>query len=719
MTLLFAVNSGVYAPGQLAAMGAPMGLGCGALSASQFWPELSADRAGGAPHQAVDEVAYADQSPQAEASSFVLNPPGGPPRSSPFVNSAVQAARDALLQKAVRTWDVAAGIFDRANSAAQAAMLSARRFAGFESDAADSHAARERRIALATVASAMIAGCSMDHELSSVLLDAVVFKAFGGLGLFLLGMKMMSEGLQTVSADRVKFIIGKLTHNRFAGLAAGTAVTATVQSSSVTTVTTVGLVDARLMSLRQALSVVFGANIGTTITGWLFALKIVKYGLPIIGSGGIPYFFSSNKQAQNVGKSVMGLGLVFYGLTTMSSGFKDPTVSAYLHEIFSNLSGTSYSGILGCIVAGAIATEIVQSSSATLGVTISLAKAGVIPFETAAALVLGLNIGTTVTACLAALRRGTSTDAKRVALAHVLFNVIGASLIFPLSPQYIEAMRNTLDSLGVESVEKKVAFSHTLFNVMASGLFISMLGPYQRLLETLLKSKKGEDGGDGFTRLSDALLANPRLAVEAVERFTTDMVGMTGGMLDELSRVLRGELSVSDNGLMADEEAMDRAEARLFAYTDSVVGRGVVSEAQAGRLSANRRIADQIETVSDELVGILKRLMRINALDIRLPDGLRADLLEVHARMTEYFAHINEAVTGAGRLDEGFVSAERRNIGNLINKMMEQHRRRTLQPDNTDSAESRIGVLYIEMLRHYHSTLRRLKNVADEVGNDS
>ncbi|MFH1831015.1 MAG: Na/Pi cotransporter family protein [Pseudomonadota bacterium] len=616
-------------------------------------------------------------------------------------------------------------------SAASAAVHSAREFFGSWTDDIDKRAQLIGLTALAATASVIIAGCSggaagSSSELTKVLMDAVLFKAFGGLGVFLLGMKLMSDGLHSVSGSTLKKVLGALTTNRFAALAVGTGVTAVIQSSSVTTVMTVGLVDAGLMNLTQAMGVVFGANIGTTITGWLFALKIAKYGLPIIGTGSIPYLFlNKNERVENIGKAIVGIGLVFLGLTTMAAGFEDPLVKEALHSFFSTMSGSSHLGILKCIIAAAIATEIVQSSSATLGVTIALAKAGVIPFETAAALIFGLNIGTTITAVLAALRRGTSIDARRVALSHVMYNLIGAAIVFPFAPQYIKAIDHLAEAMGSADIASKVAFSHTAFNVLASALFISFLPHYKnlvtRILSDKLASKLATKGPKlpALAALSPTLLKFPRHAVQAAYKVIDQMGIHVETMLDDLSQIIgNGETSSEKGQRIAKlEDELDIMQTAIFAWHAKVRTKKMDDETSA-QISAQRTIVDQLETIGDRIRDITKRIEKSHSKGREIPEKAKADLQRIHENVASYLMFI---ISSLGAADNTFwikAASERARIAKVIKKRRKAHDRRIQNitvPSDIEPTESCISTFYLDILGFYDAIIGRAKNIADAV----
>jgi len=267
---------------------------------------------------------------------------------------------------------------------------------------------------------------------------AILFPVCGGLGIFLLGMKNMSEGMQAVAGERLRKMIGAITNNRLMASGVGTLVTCIIQSSSVTTVMVVGMVNASIMTLTQAIGVILGANIGTTITGWILVVKVGKYGLPLLGIAAFFYLFSKKDKFRFLAMFLMGLGMVFFGLELMKEGFSPIREMTGFVEWFHRFSPDSLFGIWKCVLVGALLTAIVQSSSATLGITMALALTGTIDYLTAAALILGENIGTTITAFLASL--GAFTNARRAAYAHVTFNVIGVcwiTLLFPTYTKYI------------------------------------------------------------------------------------------------------------------------------------------------------------------------------------------------------------------------------------------------------------------------------------------
>ncbi len=330
----------------------------------------------------------------------------------------------------------------------------------------------------------------------------LIFGVLGGLGLFLFGMKIMSEGLQKIAGSRMRKILGALTNNRLVGTLVGVAVTVIIQSSSATTVMVVGFVNAGLMSLVQAIGVILGANIGTTVTAQLIAFKVTKYALPAIGIGVGFKLFSKNKKWSYIGEILLGFGLLFFGLTVMKNAFDPLKTSEEFRQLFMMVGDNHLLGIL----IGAILTMIVQSSSATIGITIALAISGILSFEASIALILGENIGTTITANLAAI--GTNLAARRTALAHFLFNSLGVCYMlafFPFFLQFVSSITPGDADFVIQTQEqaarmggtigdkpfiaRHIANTHTMFNIINTIIFLPLVGLLAKLSTLVIRGK--------------------------------------------------------------------------------------------------------------------------------------------------------------------------------------------------------------------------------------
>jgi phosphate:Na+ symporter len=295
----------------------------------------------------------------------------------------------------------------------------------------------------------------------------LVCELVGGLGIFLLGMKNMSEGMQAVAGSSLRRLIALVTNNRIFAVIVGVLVTCIVQSSSVTTVMVVGFVNSGVMGLSQAVGVIMGANIGTTITGWILVLKVGKYGLPLLGAAAFVFLFSKRELWRYWAVAFMGVGMVFFGLEIMKDACKIIKEMPQFEAWFQAFTADNYLGVMKCAMIGCLLTVLVQSSSATLGITISLAFEGIIGYETAAALVLGENVGTTITALLASLA-ASSPESLTVALAHTTFNIAGIVLLYVLPFARNLPIRGAelLADLAVERRTAAVAYVAIVFIVL-------------------------------------------------------------------------------------------------------------------------------------------------------------------------------------------------------------------------------------------------------------
>ncbi len=360
----------------------------------------------------------------------------------------------------------------------------------------------------------------------------MAMQLFGGLAIFLFGMEQMADALKRVAGNRMKDILGKLTTNRFMGLLTGTFVTAVIQSSSVTTVMLVGFVTAGLMSLSQDVGVIFGANIGTTITAQIVAFKVTHYALLLVAVGFVMIFTGKAKRVKQYGALVMGLGLIFFGMGIMSSGMKPLRSYEPFIQIMQDVSAPA----LGILIAAAF-TGLVQSSSATTGVVIAMASQGLITLEGGIALIMGANIGTCVTAALAAI--GKPREAVRVAVAHVTFNVAGVAVavwFIPYLADFVRAFSPVaegavgMDKLAAET-PRQIANAHTTFNIFFSALFLPAAGLVARFAEWVVPDRPLEAVAVIQPKYLDKeLLSTPPLALDRARR----EVGRLGDRIDEM-----------------------------------------------------------------------------------------------------------------------------------------------------------------------------------------
>lgn len=481
----------------------------------------------------------------------------------------------------------------------------------------------------------------------------VFFNVIGGLGLFLLGMKSMSDGLQTIAGEKLRRLIGMVTNNRVLATLVGTSVTCVIQSSSITTVMVVGFVNSSLMTLKQAIGVILGANIGTTITGWILALNIGKYGLPLLGVMVLVYLFSKNEKIKYTGLAFLGIGMVFVGLEIMKNGFTPIREYPEFVRWFHAFSADTYWGMIKCISVGCIVTLIVQSSSATVGITMGLAATGVINFESAAALVLGENIGTTITAYLASL--GTSTNAKRAAYAHIIFNVVGVIWVSSIFQLYLSVIRyfigadpNTMVMVNNAEtfpyVQAGIAMVHSVFNISNTIVFMPFVGYLAKFLTKFVPDKSFVEPPK-LTHLEETMFESPMLAIEQSHKELIIMGEHNRKMLDYLKTVLIQK--TPDQAIVKKifhrEEILDSIQKEIMVFLAALLSGANIPQSLSEEAQQQMRLADEYESVSDYITAIAKLYLRIRNDGKVLPDYMLAELIEFHDIVSGYFSLINDA----------------------------------------------------------------------------
>jgi phosphate:Na+ symporter len=557
----------------------------------------------------------------------------------------------------------------------------------------------------------------------------IAAEVIGGLGVFLLGMKYMSEGLQAVSGDRLRRMIGAVTNNRLMGVLVGLAVTCLVQSSSVTTVMVVGFVNSGVMTLMQAIGVIFGANIGTTITGWILVLKIGKYGLPILGVAAFFFLFSKRDRLRYIGMTIMGIGMVFFGLELMKNGFKPLRTHEEFNAWFQAFQATTYLGIIKCALVGCILTMIVQSSSATLGITIGLASTGVIEFQTAAALVMGENIGTTITAWLASL--GTTATAKRAAYAHVFFNVIGTTWFIAMFPVAIKGLSSLVAwktgynplsiSLGDMDEEKfgqiitaGIALTHTAFNVTNVLVFLPFAGILAKLVTKLVPEKETKEVAH-LTYLDVRMLDTPSLGILQSEGQINFMAESVDGMMLQLKSCLLSteECKKQETKIFEREEVLDNVQKEIFLFLSNLVS-GQVPHEITTKAHQQMRIADEYESLSDYITNVLKGIKKLEQNRMELQGVAKEELLALHERVSNYIAQINKNLKNNDSNQMAWANTE----GNAIAQMMKDFRREHLERLQKEEVSPLFSLVYTDMLNFYRRMKDHSLNIAEVVSGE-
>lgn len=481
----------------------------------------------------------------------------------------------------------------------------------------------------------------------------------GGLAIFVYGMGLMSDGLKEIAGEKLKAALGYMTRNRFFAILAGAGVTALIQSSSATSVMTVGFVNAGLLSLQQAIGVIFGANIGTTITGQIVSFKLDDIALPAVTLGVVGLMIAKRVFTRGIWRTVLGFGLLFFGMTIMSSELKELARTPGFSKFFELFNCTPAQGsgympilsILGAILVGTLCTMIVQSSSATIGITIALANSGVISIWSAIPIVLGDNIGTTITAAFAAI--GANANARRTALAHAMFNILGTvwvTLSFFLvininginAPAFFHAVNALTEGNGLlgENPGRHVAMAHTIFNVANVIVLTAFIPLIAKICTKILKEKTGKED----SILEPRFLATPEIACVASVRALTDMLRRATTLTQVAVRSALGEAQIARDVLQEKEDAIDE---RQNAIRDYLVG--------ISQHKINSRIASSLP----EILHCVNDTERIS--DLALILNTRASLLSGNITEEER-SFIHETLSGIRSLSSNIRKALNGNI---------------------------------------------------------
>lgn len=551
----------------------------------------------------------------------------------------------------------------------------------------------------------------------------LIFELIGGLGIFLLGMKYMSEGMQAVAGSSLRRMIGAVTGNRFLAIIVGVVVTCVVQSSSITTVMVVGFVNSGVMSITQAIGVIMGANVGTTITGWILVLKVGKYGLPLLGAAAFVYLFSRGDRWRYWAMAIMGVGMVFFGLELMKDACSFIKELPDFEAWFKTFQADNYAGVLKCALVGCVMTTLVQSSSATLGITISLAFQGVISYETAAALVLGENIGTTITALFASL--GATTNARRAAYFHVIFNLAGVFWITLIFPWYIEfiqwligvdvAAATVVDgNTTYPNTTSVIAATHSVFNVMNMLLFVPFVPFFVRLLERTVPAKDFKEKPH-LTDLDVRMVETPTLAIEQSRRELQRMGDGCSKMLDwvaELREQDDPDIELA-NRLQQRERVLDSIQDEISTFITNLLS-GNVPHAVADEARLQLRMADEYESVSDYLANLDQFDRKLRRDGHRFSADHRARLGELNEYTAQYLVSINKALTNGDKnvLVETTPSAKR--IKDQIKRFRQAH----LEELSEGKIAPLVCVAYLAALNAYSRVIDHSKNITESISGE-
>ena len=521
----------------------------------------------------------------------------------------------------------------------------------------------------------------------------------GGVGIFLYAIKLISESLQMLAGERLRNIIGMFTKTPVLGVFLGTAVTMVIQSSSATTVMTVSFVDAGLMTLTQAIGVIMGANIGTTVTGQILAFRVKDLAYLFVLVGVLLIFTcSSKKKLKHLGEGLFGFGMLFIGMQTMESSM------AFLRDRQDIFLAFSDNPLLG-LLAGTLLTLLVQSSSATVGLTIALGTQGLLPLEAAIPIIFGDNIGTTVTAVLAAL--GTGRAARQACTAHVLFNVIGVCIWLPLMPLWIGVIAGTSDSIG-----HQLANAHTLFNICNTILFLPFVKPFAALIRKIIPDGERIDRRNAVYLDPNLIQRTPVVAVSAVRHECRHMGEMVDELLAHTEKVFFGQKDEEKDNVLQMVDRLDSLEDSIRSYASDIMQAGIDGR-DADMLEACVISAGDLERIGDKG----KRLIDFYEYRKKRGDDFSPEALaEVRSLFTATRKAVKLAVSTFG--PEPFTAQHKAELDGLADHIREleaQLRASHASRLSNGHCSPEAGLVFIDVLGAIEQIAYRSRKIADHM----
>ena len=541
----------------------------------------------------------------------------------------------------------------------------------------------------------------------------------GALALFLYGMKMMSEALQKVAGSRMRSILSVMTSNRFLGLLTGFLVTTIIQSSSATTVMVVSFVNAGLITLGESIGVIMGANIGTTVTGWIisllgFKIEISVYALPAIGIG-MPLLFSKKSTRRSIGELILGIALLFMGLDFLKNSVPDISSSPQVFEFLKDYTDRGYASILIFLAVGTVLTIVIQSSSATMALTLVMCSQGWIPYEMAVAMVLGENIGTTVTANIAAAVGNIS--ARRAAMVHLVFNLMGVIWLLIFFYPFVGMISRLVVHYGghspyedVTSVPFALAAFHTVFNLTNSFVFIWFTKVIEKLVMIILPAHESEDEEFHLRFITTGMLSTAELSliqakkeIQFYAKHTKKMFGFVRKLMSEDSDSKFTKLYAK---IERYERISDNVEVEIANYLTKV-NHGKLSD--SGRRSARVKLIGEIESIDDSNFTLARIVNRMRESKVQFDTPSLEKIFLMFNMVDEALAVMRENLETDGYVD----LSKAREYETQINRYRDQLKLERFEDIRNGKYTYEEGVFFTDMVQECERMGDYIINVAE------
>ncbi len=536
----------------------------------------------------------------------------------------------------------------------------------------------------------------------------IIIPFAGGLGMFIYGMQIMAQGLENVAGSRMKTILEALTKNKFFGVLLGAFITAVIQSSSATTVMVVGFVNAGIMDLAQAMGVIMGANIGTTVTGWLVSsVEWARFLSPAnlapiaIMIGVVVMLTGRRRSAKDISGIIIGFGLLFVGITTMSSAVSPLQESEGFRNIFVVLGDNPFFGI----VAGAVVTAVIQSSSASVGILQSLAAAGLVPFNAAVYIIMGQNIGTCVTALMSSI--GAKKAAKTAAIMHLLFNIIG-TVIFSVAAILFFKAANPEMGEGMIT-QTQISTVHTIFNI-GTTVILFPVSDWIIKLARMIQREEEVKSDESRLLLDDRMLETPGIALQSVAREVCRMGNIVNRTMEKAKNVMFTQSPQTILDIREEENTADRL---CRGITDYLIRLSALSinQKEHEQVAGLLQIVSDIERVSDYCENISEYAQALKEYKTGFSDAGAAQMKEMIQVCADSYAYAIKALEDRSRETAGKVVEEESRADELEIQLRSDHMKRLADRQcNTDA-----GIVYLDALVGLERISDHARNIAEEI----
>ncbi|MBX7341050.1 Na/Pi cotransporter family protein [Clostridium chauvoei] len=529
----------------------------------------------------------------------------------------------------------------------------------------------------------------------------VIIKLMGGLGLFIYGMKLMGDGLENAAGDGLKSILEKVTKNPLISVLVGAAVTAVIQSSSATTVMVVGFVNAGLMNLAQAAGIIMGANIGTTITAQLVAFKLDTIAPLFVFVGAFIVMFAKGKKRKDIGNIVLGFGILFTGMGAMSEAMKPLTASPIFQQILLTVGEKWYLGI----IAGALLTAVLQSSSATTGILVALATAGAIDIRMALPIIFGCNIGTCITAMIATV--GTNKTAHKAAMLHLIFNLGGTILFIPFLVTGL--LGDLVSTISPDDVSRQIANSHTVFNVVNTLVMLPLTGALIKIVNRIIPGDDEEDK-PGPKYIDDRLLETPVIAAGQVIKETIRMANKAKKSLNLAMDAFDNNDEVIINKVYENETVINTLNEAITNYLVKL-SKCELSDKESVIVASTFHVINDIERIGDHAENIADLAAQKIAKKLDYSNQAREQLHEIYDNAIKALEIAIESYANRDINKAKSIVEVESNIDKFQKKYIELHIKRLY--DGTCNAYA--GTIFLDLLSNLERIGDHSTNIAESV----